>query len=274
MTLSFGASTFSYIRRESALTSMRRLRAIGYRTFDVLAVPGHFWPSELDHFRRPQLRRELERDDVVLESLNPQPVDLNLGSSLREVRAFSVATYTDMVRLAVDLGALDVVVVPGRVAALPPSIEETSRWVADSLAKLVEVARREGLRHLLLENHPATAYPTATAVVHLIDRVGADNLKVAYDVANAEYVGEEQISTIRTIGSRLGQTHLSDARRSQWAHDPPGSGTVPFGAILAVLAEEGFTGTNVVEIISANPSDDFTSAARALGIPLSPGSAT
>lgn len=268
MTLSFGASTFSFIRRGSALASMRRLRAVGYRKFDVLAVPGHFWPSELSAASRARLRRDLRSADIVLESVNPQPVDLNLGSSLAEVRAFSVSTYVDMVRLAIDLGALDVVVVPGRVAAVPPPIEETTRWVTDSLAELSEVARREGLRSLLLENHPAAAYPTATAVVELIERVGADNLKVAYDVANAEHAGEEQISAIRAMGTRLGQTHLSDARRGHWAHDPPGSGTVRFDAILTLLAEQGFTGTNVVEIISATPEDDFAAAARDWGIPL------
>lgn len=268
MTLAYGASTFSFIRREPALASMRRLRAIGYDTFDVLAVPGHFWPSELDAAARVRLRRDLECDDIGLESVNPQPTDLNLGSSMPEVRRFSVTVYTEMIRLATELGARDVVVVPGRVGVVPPPIEQTTRWVADSLAELVEEARREGLRALLLENHPATAYPTAGALLELVNTVGADDLKVAYDVANAEHVGEDQCAAIHALGSRLGQTHLSDARRGQWAHDPPGSGTVPFAEILTVLAHQGFAGTNVVEIISATPEDDFAETARSWNIPL------
>lgn len=271
MTLSFGASTFSFIRREAAHASMRRLRAVGYRTFDVLAVPGHLWPTELDDAERVRLRRDLDHDDIVLESVNPQPVDLNLGSSMAEVRAFTVATYTAIIRLAIDLGARDVVVVPGRVGVVPPPIEQTTHWVTEGLAQLVDVARREGLRALLVENHPATAYATAEAVVRLVDGVGSDTLTIAYDVANAESIGEDQLSAIRAIGPRLGQTHLSDARPGRWAHDPPGGGTVPFGAILAALARDGFAGTNVVEIISATPERDFAEAARAWDIPLRTG---
>ena len=270
VSMSFGASTFSFIRQESALDSMRRLRRTGYRRFDVLAVPGHLWPAELSGSARTDLRRALERDDIVVESINPQPIDLNVGSCLQEVREHSVSIYSDAIRLATEIGARGVVVVPGRVAiALPPRAEDTLRWTVDSIAALSQVAREAGLEALLLENHPSTGFPTAVAMCELVDHVGADNVKVAYDVANAEYLGEDQIQAIKLLGNRLGQTHLSDGEPGRWAHDRPGRGAVRFHEILGELDAIEFVGTNIVEIVSQEPLADYLNAAETLGIELS-----
>jgi len=265
----FGASTFSFIRQEVAITSMRRLRRLGYRHMDILAVPGHLWPPELDARARNELRRSLERDDIVVDSINPQPVDLNIGSALTEVRVYSIAMYTEAIRLATELGARAVVVVPGRVSPkLPPRYEDTLRWTADSVATLSDVARETGLEVVLLESHPTTGVPTATALGELLDAVDADNVKVAYDVANAEFIGEDQIAAIRMLGERIGQTHLSDARSGVWAHDPIGEGTVRFQDILTEVDAAAPSAMNIVEIISEHPLTAYEDAARALEIPL------
>jgi L-ribulose-5-phosphate 3-epimerase len=268
MSLSFGASTFSFIRQELALASMGRLRDIGYRTMDILAVPGHLWHTELSPLARSEFRKTLERDDIAVDSINPQPTDLNLGSCLTEVRAYSVGIYVEVIRLAVEIGARGVVVVPGRVSAMPPPLDDTLGWVGDSIDALATVARNEGLEVLLLENHPLTGFPTGDGLVRLLNRVSAPNVKVAYDVANAEFVGEDQLDAIRKLGPWLGQTHLSDASPGKWAHDPVGKGTVDFASILKALDAIPFTGTNIVEIISQDPLCDFAEASQKLGIPL------
>lgn len=268
MPLSFGASTFSYMRREPALASVRRLRQLGYRIMDILAVPGHLWPNELSAAERMEWRRAAERDDIIIDSLNPQPIDLNIGSCNDEVRAFSVATYADMIRLAKDIGARTVVVVPGRVPMfVPPNANDTLEWAAESVATLSDVARTEGMEMLLLENHPMTAFPMTGSLNALCERVGQDNIRIAYDVANAEFVGEDQLEAIATLGDRIGQIHLSDARPGLLRHDPPGTGTVRFEAILTALEARGFPGVNILELISDQPEEDFCRAAETLAIP-------
>jgi L-ribulose-5-phosphate 3-epimerase len=267
MSSTFGASTFSYIRTMPALEATRVLREMGFRTIDVLAVPGHLWPSELSGPQRSALRRSWEQDDIVVESVNPQPVDLNLGSCLQEVREYSIRTYADVIGMASELGVRSVVVVPGRVAAMPPDQADTLRWAADSIAALSTVARSAGLE-ILLENHPASAFPGAEQLCVLMDAFGAGNLKVAYDVANAEYVGEDQVAALVMLGDRLGQTHLSDARPGQWAHDCPGRGTVRFQKILEHLDRADATVTQVVELVSPDPDSDYATAAQVLGIRL------
>ena len=174
-----------------------------------------------------------------------------------------------MIWLATELGARGVVLVPGRVPpVLPPAQHDTLRWTADSVAALSAVAHDAGLDVLLVENHPMTAFPTAAALCSLLDEVEAVNVKVAYDVANAEYVGEDQLDAIALLGDRLGQTHLSDAAPNRWAHDCPGTGTVRFDAILEEVAASGFDGVNIVELISTDPLLDYREAAQVLDIEL------
>jgi sugar phosphate isomerase/epimerase len=246
-----------------ALDAMRHLRPLGYRLFDIIATPGHLWPGESDRPARSALRAAAEADDIVIESINPQPVDLNLSSALREVREFSISIYADVIRLAVDLGAVSVVVVPGRVSALasPPRRDSLAR-AADSIAALNSIARSEGLGSLLIENHPTTGLASASDMLELINAIGAEDVLVAYDVANAEAIGENQVEALRQLGTLVGQTHLSDARYAHVAHDPIGTGSVRFEEILAVLYSQGSTATNVIEIVSDDPVADFAAAAR------------
>jgi L-ribulose-5-phosphate 3-epimerase len=269
MALNFGASTFSFMRQEPALQSVRRLRAIGYRMMDVLVTPEHLWPEALDARARSEMRRALDEDDIVIDSLNPQPVDLNVGSGVKAVRDYSVSFYADVIRLARELGARAVVVVPGRVPiVLPPNAVDTMRWAADSIVLLSEVARETGLETVLLENHPMTAFPTAQQLCALVDRTGRDNVRIAYDVANAEFICEDQIEAIALIGGRLGQTHMSDGAHNRWAHDPIGTGTVRFEAIIEALKARGHSAANIVELYTQRAEEDFRAAAQALKIPL------
>ncbi|MGP3534219.1 sugar phosphate isomerase/epimerase family protein [Microbacterium sp. RD1] len=266
----FGASTFSFIRRLNAAESMRRLRGLGYREIDVLAVPGHLWPSELDAAERSRFRSGLERDDIAFASINPQPVDLNLASALPDVRQYSIGVYADIIRLAVDLGAPAVVVVPGRVGAVPPERAATLARAAESMIALSEIAASAGLAALLVENHPTSGLPAAADVAELASEVGAGNVGVAYDVANAESIGEDQVAALRLLGDLVGQTHLSDARPGAWAHDPIGRGTVRFDEILAELDRMSLPATHILEIISPDPETAFADAASALSLPLAP----
>jgi sugar phosphate isomerase/epimerase len=89
-------------------------------------------------------------------------------------------------------------------------------------------------------------------------------LRVAYDVSNAEFVGEDQVSAIHQLAPWLGQVHLSDGTRDRWRHDRVGAGTVRFDAIEAALDEIDFKGVRILEIISNTPQSDFAASQAAL----------
>jgi L-ribulose-5-phosphate 3-epimerase len=167
-------------------------------------------------------------------------------------------------RLSADLGGRGVVVVPGRVSGLlAPKIGDTLAWLGDSVAALLRLAEEAG-QDVLLETHPQTAIPTAEAMAAFVEAIGHPRLRVAYDVANAEFIGEDQVGAIRRLSKLLGQVHLSDATKGSWKHDPAGFGTVGFGAVKQVLGEIAFDGLAVVEVISGNALADTEATLHAL----------
>ncbi|GLR94815.1 hypothetical protein GCM10007858_24480 [Bradyrhizobium liaoningense] len=106
--------------------------------------------------------------------------------------------------------------------------------------------------------------PTVKQMVTFLDAFGSDHLGIAYDVANGEFVGEDQTQAIRTAGRWLCQVHLSDASRSKWDHAPIGRSAVDFGAVARALREINFSGTSIVELISDTPDADMADALREL----------
>lgn len=265
MSIRLGGTTFSFMWSEPAPLTMRRIGELGLKEFDVIMAPGHLWPDELDGAARRQLRQELAQEGLRVESTNMPALDFNLGSCLPEVRAHAVSRYADALRLSADLGGRGVVVVPGRVSGLlPPRRDDTLAWLGDSIAALLKIADETG-QDLLLETHPLTAIASAEAMAAFVEPFGHTRLLVAYDVANAEFIGEDQVEAIRRLRSVLAQVHLSDATRTSWRHDRAGLGTVRFDRVRAALEEIDFGGVAIIEVISPDTLTDTKATLEAWG---------
>ena len=267
MTAGFGASTFAFVWRERVLDSLRRLQALGLDGFDVILAPGHCWPAELSRAERASLARTLDADGIRLASLNFPALDLNLASPVPEVRRYAIELYGAALRLAAELGVPAVVAVPGRVSTLiRPPAAETERWLIESVETLLALAETTG-RTLHLELHPQSAVPTVDDLARVVQLLDHPRLRIAYDVANAEFVGEEHLAALNRLAPQLGQVHLSDSTRTRWAHDRVGRGTVDFGAVLRALRDMSFDGPRVLEVVTPTPVEDLEASLAAL-VPL------
>ncbi|MGE7470292.1 sugar phosphate isomerase/epimerase family protein [Bosea sp. NPDC003192] len=265
MGIRLGGTTFSFMWSEPALATMRRIGELGLKEFDVIMAPGHLWPDELDGAARRELRQGLAQDGLRVETTNLPALDFNLGSCLPEVRGYAIGRYADALRLSADLGGRGVVTVPGRVSGLlAPDRDDTLSWLGDSIAALLRVADETG-QDLLLETHPQTAIASAEAMVAFVEAFSHPRLLVAYDVANAEFIGENQAEAIRLLRPMLAQVHLSDATRTSWKHDRAGLGTVRFDRVRAALEEVDFGGVAIIEVISANTLPDTKATIEAWG---------
>ncbi|APW39820.1 sugar phosphate isomerase [Rhodoferax koreense] len=263
----FGGSTFSFMWSETALSAMRRMRTLGLNDFDALMVPGHLWHDELDASARRALAAALKADGIRIESLNLPALDHNLASVVPEARAYAVALFTEALRLGADLGGQAVVAVPGRVSGLfAPPQPLSEDYLAHSLEALLKVAEPLGQK-IYIESHPQTPIPTVDRIERFLQRIPHPLLQVAYDVSNAEYVGEDQADALRRLAGRLGQVHLSDGTRTSWRHDRVGLGTVDFAAVQRTLQEIGFAGVQVLEIIGSTPMPDIAASLAALERP-------
>ena len=252
-----GGSTFSWIWRDDALSAMRRLSRLGLNDFDVLLLPGHMWWDDLDASARSAMREMLVGEGIRIESLNLPALDYNLCSIVPEMRQAAVEAYLEAIGLAADLGARGVVVVPGRVSGLlaPPHADNVGR-LTDASTRLLDRAASRGIR-LYFESHPQTPLPAIDMLADWVAAFDSPLASIAYDVANAEFIGEDQVAAIRRHGDLIGQYHLSDGTRTNWRHDAIGSGSVEFGAILQAISEHGGDAVAILEIISQSPEADF-----------------
>ncbi|WP_260987695.1 sugar phosphate isomerase/epimerase [Roseomonas gilardii] len=181
-----------------------------------------------------------------------------------EVRSYGVGEYRTALRLSAELGGQGIVLVPGRVSSLlPPATEDTLGWLTESLGAILRTADETG-QQVFLESHPLTPLPDVGRIAQFLDRVAHPRLTVAYDVANAEFIGEDQVAALRVLAPRLGQVHLSDGTCTAWRHDRAGLGTVDFASVVAVLEEIGFAGVAIAEIISSDPLADTAATVATL----------
>jgi sugar phosphate isomerase/epimerase len=110
----FAANTYSYMLQMSARESLDRLARQGFREFELMAHPGHFWPSEMDRSERNSFRRYVLDAGLHLLSLNMANVDLNIASTFPEMRAYSLGVLESLIGCAGDLGIAGVVIAPGK----------------------------------------------------------------------------------------------------------------------------------------------------------------
>ena len=257
MPFTLAGNTFSFMWDRPVLKALDALGALRLSTFDVIVTPGHLWHNEIDGAGRSALKETLVERGYTLESLNPPATDYNLASLTSDVRELAIGMYTETINLAADLGAKGVVVVPGRVSSLlPPPRDQLWGVLEDGIGQLAEHARSKGLV-LHLEVHPLTPVPTARETLNLVERIASPAVGIAYDVANAEFIGEDLAEAIGMMGSHLTQIHLSDATRTHWMHGGFGTGTVDLDAVMKALDNVRFAGAAVLEIISNNPIRDF-----------------
>jgi sugar phosphate isomerase/epimerase len=101
---------------------------------------------------------------------------------------------------------------------------------------------------------------TVAAAAELATASGSPAVRVLADTYHMNIEEDDPCAALRAAGERLGAVHLSDSNRHQ-----PGTGHVPFEAILATLREIGFGGVVSVECrLRGEPADAVRSCGRFL----------
>jgi sugar phosphate isomerase/epimerase len=83
---------------------------------------------------------------------------------------------------------------------------------------------------------------TVAQAAGLIREAGAPGVRILADTYHMNIEEDDPCEALRAAGDLLGAVHLSDSNRHQ-----PGTGHVPFEAIVATLREIGFDGVLSVE---------------------------
>ncbi len=127
-----------------------------------------------------------------------------------------------------------------------------TRNLAPILRQAARAAADQGVV-LAIENHGDF---TADALLRLLERVDAPNLRVTLDTGNALRILEDPVEAARKLAPYTVATHIKDVTAGRgspwdflfWPATPVGQGAIDIPAILQILADAGYQGLLCVEV--------------------------
>jgi len=218
-----------------------------------MLVPGHFWPSRETADEQRKISGLLVSRNLRIVTLNQPNLDINLGSSVPEMREHSCAMMIAAMRLAGDWGAMGVVINPGKAnPVLASPRDQLADWFRRSLDALVPEAERCNVQ-LIVKNHPLSYLHRAADLVSFFDSYGWERIGIGYDFANGHFGREDPTEALQLLNSRIKLIYAADSGLDEFRHDPVGVGAVRFNDIAAALRAFGYRGDTVLEILSDEP---------------------
>lgn len=262
----FAINSYSYTLDHTAAQFLNKLADRGYVEFELMMYPGHLWPKDMSTGDRKELRQLIERRGLKIATLNMPNIDINIAGASKEMREYSLDLLQRLVEFAGELGVPGVIIAPGKANVLysMPRDQLMGHFFA-GLDRLAPLAKKVGTK-LVLENMPFTFLPKMDEMLAALNQYGNDDIAIMYDVANGWFVKEDIADALRAAqkSGRLVLTHYSDTNQTLYRHDPIGLGTVPFATIPPILAEIGFTGRPMLEIITPNADAVIDDSVRQL----------
>lgn len=161
---------------------------------------------------------------------------------------------------AAELGATNIVVPSG--SAVPYMKRPVQLGiVAKAIASVVPVAEAHGLT-ILLEpvntrvDHPGVLFGMTEDAVTVIEEIGSPRVRLLYDIYHSITEREDPFVVLPAVAHLVGHVQVADAP----GRGEPGSGTVDWPAIVALLEQVGYKGLVGAEF---SPTGTDTPAALA-----------
>ncbi len=202
--------------------SAERIRRLGWNN------------RQRDHVRQAAHAHGVTIDTITLSAHRATP----LGSADPEVRVRSRTMLRQAIALAGDLGCTRVQIA-GYFAFYEPPHPEARRWFLDGLADATAGAEAAGVV-LAIENvdgHDITSIPTA---LEILDELNDKTVRLYIDVGNLAGNQRDVAAELRTGLPYAHAVQLKDARPGEFRRVPFDHGTVPWPAVMTVLADAGY----------------------------------
>ncbi|MGH8595410.1 MAG: sugar phosphate isomerase/epimerase family protein [Gammaproteobacteria bacterium] len=248
----YGIDTYSFTHTLSARDCLEQLADLGYRQFEIMLVPGHFWPSLDGDAGRREIESLIVSNSLRILTLNQPNLDVNLSSVVPEMRQHSCGVIARAIELAAAWNAKGVVINPGKANPVFPAPTKTLtdcfRW---SLEVLVPIARRAGVE-LIVKNHPLSYLYRANDLRLFFDAFGWDQIGIGYDFANGHFAGEEPEAVLQ-LRDHLSFMYAADTSLDAFHHAQIGTGTVAFDGIAGMLRDANVCLPTILEIVAENP---------------------
>ena len=259
----FGINTYSFTRHQPARECLQQLAGLGYRRFEVMLVPGHFWPTVDGAAGRRDMESLIDREQLEILTLNQPNLDINLASEVPEMRQHSCTAVANAIELAAAWNAKGVVVNPGKANPVnPPPIGTLTDNFKRSLDQLVPIARKASVQ-LVVKNDPLSYLYRARDLKAFFDAFGWEQVGLAYDFANGHFGGEAP-GAVLDVWDRLSFLYAADTSTERFDHAQVGQGTVPFDAIAKLLQGARTCPPTILEIVSDQPLPAIATSVESL----------
>ena len=247
--LEVAASTFPFLYSHDGLGAMKHLHGLGYDIFELMIFPPHCWPRELSAETKKDYKTWLKDEGVRISSFCYPLLDNNPNGVDKLMREYTLDRYREAIDFAAELSCPYVVAIPGPVNSLiNPPHQWMLNWFVEGMKSLVAHAKGTGVE-LLLENVPFTYLPTAQDVVDTANLIGPE-IGINFDICNSAFIKEDPAAAIRMIGDKLKNVHISDSGYDEFVHTRLGTGIVEPAPVADALADVGYDGVTVLEIIT------------------------
>lgn len=263
--LDVAASTFPFLYSHTGLDALKHLRGLGYSQFELLIFPPHCWPRELSASQRREYVAWLQGEGVQVTSFCYPLLDNNPNGVDVLMRQYTLDRYREAIDMAAEFNCPYVVAIPGPVNSLiNPPHAWMLEWFVEGMKELVAHAKGTGVQ-LLLENVPFAFLPTIAELKQTAEMIGPE-VGINFDVCNSAYIKEDVPAMIHLLGDMIRNVHMSDTGFEEFKHDRLGTGIVEPAPAGKALAEIGYSGTTVLEIITdalgpgADPDADIVAS--------------
>ena len=239
---------------------VEKMRSAAWMGFDAIEL------RSVEALASPEaLRRAIGQLPLRVSSIVSNPQQDPVVQE-REVREARLAVWRDLIRIAADLGARGIVMVPIRrphrlpdLTPLYTSSELELALLYRILDDLLPQAERAAVALWLepLNFYEAMLVPNVGRAIEICQHFDSPGLQLLADTFHMNIMEPDPLASLQAAAPYLGHVHLSDSNRQL-----PGLGHIDFGQVFAALASIGYDGYLALEAIP--PSDPETATRQSL----------
>lgn len=214
-----------------------RLSQIGYDVVELCLEHADLRPSLLTSSRVRQLRQLLEA-----QGLSVSAVSYHGAGDQLEVRRRNLYRALELLpHFGTDL------LITSSRREKPQRLQAQFLEHIDWYEELCAAAAEQGGR-IAVAPQPGRVIRTTEDLVKMIQSVSRPNLVASLDIAYASTMSDDLSWAMFTLGSRLANVHLADARGKGSPHLLPGEGDIDFGEVREILNSVGYQGPLVLDL--------------------------
>jgi myo-inositol catabolism protein IolH len=162
--------------------------------------------------------------DAGVEIASTLPV-LRISSPDPDAQEAAVRNFKRVIEITAQLG---VDTIGTEFSGRPEKAEESERAFYRSMEVLLPIIEKEGIK-LFIDPHPDDFVEDGMQAWRTIRGLNSKNVGMVYVASHTFHMGNNALEIMRTVGSRIGITHISDTMDHKRSHglryitNPPGN---------------------------------------------------